>query len=339
MFGKIAMAKITISELAEVDTREAINQFLTNNSVEELREHLGCSLSGSACPRQMWYSFRWIKQEKFDGTLLRLFARGNREEQVFVELLRNAGVEVWDKAGNGEQFKVSAFGDHLGGSLDGIAKGIKEEPETKFVLEFKTHNQNSFNALIKKGVRESKPEHYAQMQLYMHLFSLTRAYYAAVCKNDDRFWGEVIEYDKKDALALMDRMENVIFASTPPSKISEDPNFFICRFCNFKHQCHEKCMPEHVSCRNCINAIPELYKNDYTGVGGRWSCSYKKINSLSVKIQKQGCDDHVIIPELTHLEILGGSSELNQIKYNLPNGNKITNGTNAINSKEFVKLK
>ncbi len=53
------------------------------------------------------------------------------------------------------------------------------------MLEFKTHSAKSFADLAAKGVEASKPQHVAQMQIYMHLTGITRALYVAVCKDTD----------------------------------------------------------------------------------------------------------------------------------------------------------
>jgi hypothetical protein len=51
------------------------------------------------------------------------------------------------------------------------------------VVEFKTHSAKSFRKLVQRGVAEAKPQHWAQMQVYMQLTGLTRALYVAVCKD------------------------------------------------------------------------------------------------------------------------------------------------------------
>jgi hypothetical protein len=43
--------------------------------------------------------------------------------------------------------------------------------------------RKSFVELVAKGVRQAKPQHFAQMQIYMRLTTLTRAMYLAVNKD------------------------------------------------------------------------------------------------------------------------------------------------------------
>lgn len=60
------------------------------------RSHLGASLIGHSCSRYLWYVFRWVYDHRFDGRMLRLFNRGHREEDRFIEWLRGIGCQVTD---------------------------------------------------------------------------------------------------------------------------------------------------------------------------------------------------------------------------------------------------
>ena len=58
------------------------------------RNHLGASEVGEPCWRQLWYKFRWVKLERFDGRMMRLFNVGHSSEPRFVTYLRGIGFEV-----------------------------------------------------------------------------------------------------------------------------------------------------------------------------------------------------------------------------------------------------
>jgi hypothetical protein len=49
-----------------------------------LRPHLGASLIGKECARQLWYTFRWVSSTSHRGQLLRLFRTGHLEEARMV---------------------------------------------------------------------------------------------------------------------------------------------------------------------------------------------------------------------------------------------------------------
>lgn len=74
---------------------EEIDKYCQGAYDDGHRNHLGASLIGDDCSRKLWYSFRWVFKERFSGRLLRLFNRGHREEDRFVEWLEGAGFKVW----------------------------------------------------------------------------------------------------------------------------------------------------------------------------------------------------------------------------------------------------
>jgi hypothetical protein len=59
------------------------------------RNHLGASLIGNECKRYLWYVFRWCFKENFDGRIYRLFNRGHREEERFINYLEGIGCKVY----------------------------------------------------------------------------------------------------------------------------------------------------------------------------------------------------------------------------------------------------
>ena len=177
-------------------TREAIFSAYEADTRDGFRTHLGASLIGKECERALWYDFRWATKAKFPGRVLRLFETGNREEDRLVGNLRRTGATVLEvDPETGRQFRVQAHGGHFGGSLDGVAINLLEAPKTWHVLEFKTHSNKSFNDVAAKKVRVSKPQHFAQMQIYMHLVGINRAMYLAVNKDTDDLYVERVEAD------------------------------------------------------------------------------------------------------------------------------------------------
>lgn len=71
----------------------AINDKLERDQERDGRRHLGGSMIGRKCLRELWYGFRWALAPDHSARMLRLFNRGHREEDRFVEWLRAVGVE------------------------------------------------------------------------------------------------------------------------------------------------------------------------------------------------------------------------------------------------------
>ena len=303
-------------------TAAAIDRAVVDQASDWRRPHLGASLIGRPCDRELWYSFRWATRPDLSGRMLRLFDRGAREEETFARLLRAAGCTVITvDPETGHQIRYSELSGHFGGSLDAMLKGLLEAPKKWHVGEFKTHNAKSFADLQKKGVAQAKPEHFAQMQCYMRWAQTDRAYYLAVCKDDDQLYDERVEADGAAYLKLLARAERVIFADTPPARLSEDPTWYQCKFCGHAPTCHGDRLPE-ISCRTCIHATPER-----TGEA-RWSCA-RWGSDIPLEAQKAGCPEHRYLPALVPFPAVDASADDNWIAYQLPDGRIVKNGASS----------
>lgn len=262
---------------------------------------LGASIIGRECSRQLWYSFRHCKPVglSFEGRMLRLFETGHLEEPRFAANLRAIGCEVHlgdDETGG--QFEFTAVGGHVVDKIDGAAVGIPEAPKAWHVLEFKTHSAKSFRETQKHGVKKSKPEHYSQCVVGMGLSGMKRCLYLAKNKDTDELYSERFRWEecRADFDALIQKAEAVIGSSVPPEKISEDPDFFQCKFCDYSAACHGStppaaAVPVTVSCRNCVHSTAEMDGK------GRWSCA-KHGKTLADIEQDKACEDHLFIPAL-----------------------------------------
>jgi hypothetical protein len=270
------------------------------------RAHLGASLIGRKCQRALWYSFRWATPAAFDARTLRLFARGQREEDVLAPLLRSAGIALHQvDETTGKQFSFIDCGGHFGGSMDGACVGVPDAPKAWHVWECKTSGVKAFNELEAKGVKSAKPEHWAQMQCYMHWTGMERALYTTVCKDDDRLHIERIDYDQDAATALVAKAQAVIDAPVPPERIG-DATWFECKWCDHYETCHQTQAPA-VNCRTCAHSTPER--------DGTWSCAGTKA-TLTVQAQKAGCIEHRFIPQTLHwANVVAASHEENWVQY------------------------
>jgi hypothetical protein len=285
---------------------------------DERRPHLGASLIGHECLRYLWYVFRWCESREVSGRLLRLFRRGRLEEEQLSADLARAGIEIVAHDEHGRQYSFSDIGGHAGGSMDGAALGLIEAPKTWHVLEYKTHSSRSFAQLARDGVEKTKPEHHAQMMLYMHWSGMKRAYYLAVNKDTDDLYGERIHYDAVRAGALVERARQVIAASRPLPRLSEKPEYYACKMCRARSVCHEGRIPE-ATCRTCLHATPEM------DGAARWSCALHK-RDLTPAEQGAGCRQHLYIPDLIPVQAINADETHNSVTYRLPNGIEFTNG-------------
>ncbi|QKC99207.1 oxidoreductase [Mesorhizobium sp. NZP2298] len=288
---------------------------------EDANEHydsLGISVGeiGTECDRALWYTFRWASRpEEIDGRKLSIFRTGDRWEEVMVSDLERIGVEVW-----GQQDRIRLVHGFVRGKCDGKAIGIPEAPKTEHLCEFKSSNDKGFKEIIKKGCKVAKPLHFAQCQIGMHAFGLSRCLYYVTNKNDDARYTERLEYDVEYCLRQLARAERIVFSDEPPSRISEDPEFFGCMFCRHKDVCHEGIMPR-VTCRSCLHSQPEQ------GGDCHWSCA-RFSKPLGIDEQKAACPAHLHLPGLVPGELIDSDEEAETITYKLRSGRIWVDGAN-----------
>jgi len=298
----------------------AINSAIEATQSTRGRVHLGASLIAHKCSRHLWYVFRHAVSVRHDGRLLRLFNVGHDFEPQMNRWLRDAGVTVWDVDDRtDQQFRIEDVSGHFGGSLDGVLRGLPDAPQDVHVSEQKTHNDKSFKDVSNKGVKESKPQHYGQMQVYMHKTGIQWALYQAINKNTSELYLERIAYDQVEAERLLRVADNIICSDRPLEKIG-GPSWFECKFCDHSGVCHSDDVP-NVSCRTCVSATPCLDGD------ARWTCE-KHDRDLSPEDQRIACDDHQYIPDLLEnwakfLHVVDGVL----IYENTTNGKEFGNGT------------
>jgi hypothetical protein len=242
---------------------------------------LGASFIGEECIRKIWLDWRGFSRKSFDGRMLRLFETGHLQETRIVDDLRLAGFAVWDKQEDGSQFQFSDSTGHFVTKVDGVVKDVPDSSKTH-ILEVKTHNKNSFSSLVKKGVQEAKPSHYAQMQISMLVAKIDRALYVSVCKDDEQFYVERVKQDKVEQAKLLKKIESLHTARLRPAGISDDGSSFGCKFCDMKAVCVKEVEPlKH--CRSCSMCVP--------GQEGKWVCELNN-DTLSIERQRLGCEHY-----------------------------------------------
>lgn len=296
---------------------------------ERARTYLGASSIGHDCDMWLWLNFRGVVKEHFSGRMYRLFDRGRREEAVFCSDLRKIGCEVKEiDELTGEQFAVSAFGGHFRGHLDGICRGLDEAPKQWFVCEFKTHSDASFKKLAKSGVKEAKPMHFAQMQVYMGLTELKKALYVAVNKDNDDLWCEVVDFNESAFVNIMNRASKII-NTDDPERCAKRIDDFRCKACPAKEICwheHQEIISPKVpvNCLTCCHSIP------VTDGDASWLCGIGRSCSREGR-----CDRYLPIPALVKGEVV--KYESRKVEYDF-NGKKFAIGVGGLSVDDAQKI-
>lgn len=241
---------------------------------QEKRSYLGMSQIGHECSRYLWYHFRWAYQAEFPARMIRLFNRGHREEPEVIKELEKIGITC-----HSMQAEFVAGWGHIKGHCDGMCDGVIEAPKTTHLLEIKTMSDKYFKEMVKKGCKAAKPIYYGQCQVGMHGYSLKRALFIAVNKNDDSWYIERIRYNKDEAKELIAKGEGIILSDVPPIKVYK-PTWYLCKFCDARFVCHYNSAFD-VTCRTCKHVSIEKF--------GKWVCGDTGLE-LDEDAQKAACE-------------------------------------------------
>ena len=232
-------SQVTARINAQVDAA-----LVARNQRQQPRDYLGGSRVGEECTRKLVYEITHAPKDPgrdFDGSILRIFAAGHVFEELSIRWLRAAGFDLRDRGADGEQFGFVAAGGRLRGHADGV---IVAGPDVGItwpaLFEHKALGQKSWNDVVKRGLRQSKPIYFAQVQLYMAYFNLEVALLTALNRDSLALHHEVVPFDPAEAQRLSDRAVDILRAAATgelPPRIAANADFFLCRFCPYHTRC------------------------------------------------------------------------------------------------------
>lgn len=298
---------------------EAIDAEMERRADTEPRSYLGASAIGHACERKLWLDFHWASKRSIPAKGLRAIDDGHRGEEVIAERIRMVpGVKLVTHV-DGKQIGFHDIGGHFRGNADGIIEGLPQAPATRHVWECKIANEKKFEKLRalkaqigeKQALRKWDPIYYAQAQIYMHYLGCARHYLTVGSPGARDLVSCRTDYDAVDALRLIEKARRVIDATQPPARISEDPSWYECKFCDHHQICHGQPSGNiptsaRINCRTCLHSTP---------VSGGWECARGADIDL---YQRSGCSQHLLIPALVAGEQIDASETW--VEYRLRDG-------------------
>lgn len=260
------------------------------------RGYMGMSGIGNPCLRALQLQFRMTKKSQIGHRLNRIFNTGHIAERFMIADLNRIGIETFYRfdadtktpmtgAVGEKQEEIIGFAGHWKGHIDGRCLGVIEAPKTEHLLEMKTHNDKSFNAVKKDGVKRSKPMHYDQMTRYMSGTKLKRALYMAYNKNTSEYHFERVRYDPEHGAELKRKEQIVLMEENPFPRIGTGkPSWHECKFCGQKDICFSRIEPAR-TCGTCEHR--DVYDE------GVFKCG-RNDKDLTWDDQVKGCDHHQI---------------------------------------------
>ena len=209
------------------------------------RDYLGASRIGEPCVRRLCYELMQVPVDDgadFSGRMLRVFEAGHRFEEMTIRWLRLASFDLRTHKRSGEQFGFSVANGRFRGHIDGVIVGGPDIGiEYPLLLEHKALRSSSWQDLVKRGVKVSKPIYWAQVQVYMAYLAVERTLFVALDKDTQALRFELVLLDTSAAQALSDKAVAVIRAVEAGEllpRISDDADFFVCALCPYRIRCH-----------------------------------------------------------------------------------------------------
>jgi hypothetical protein len=210
------------------------------------RDYLGASRIGEPCSRRLVHEFTGAPPDEgkdFDGRVLRIFEAGHVFEVLSIRWLRAAGFDLRTERRDGGQFGFSVAGGKFRGHIDGVIVGGPDIGISWPALwEHKALNAKSWNDLMKRGLKDSKPLYYAQVQIYMAYLKVPVTLFTALNKDTQELFHEIVPFDAACAQTLSDKAVEIIRAAEAhelPPRIAADASFYLCQFCPFSKRCWE----------------------------------------------------------------------------------------------------
>ena len=223
------------------------------NAQQPQRDYLGASRLGEPCSRALQYEYTHEpKDSVYSGKTLRIFEMGHTLEKMAWQWLQGAGFEIeTHQPTTGELYGFSVAQGQLQGHVDGIVwkvpEGLELDIQVPAVWECKSLNAKSWKQLVEKGVKVAKPVYAVQIALYQAYLeelipglSQNPALLTAVNKDTSELYHELVPFDAALAQTASDRAVHILRATQAEEtlpRITQDPDSFYCRFCNWQTTC------------------------------------------------------------------------------------------------------
>ena len=209
------------------------------------RRYLGASSIGRACERAIWYSINDVPRKPMGIAGIYATQEGHNTEALVASRLRMVpGIELWTEGEDGQQ--IGFTDGNFSGHVDGVIKGILQAPATPHIWEHKSTNPKKYAEFIKlrdkhgeKGaLKEWNFTYYIQAQIYMHYLKLTRHYLTVTTPGGRDITSCRTEYKKDVAESYIARAKRIIAATQAPVRLSDNPAWYECKWCEFYEVCH-----------------------------------------------------------------------------------------------------
>jgi CRISPR/Cas system-associated exonuclease Cas4 (RecB family) len=207
--------------------KEIIDKFYLDREREkEDKERTRFYISESGkCQRAIFFRFKRAPKKEFEAERLRIFEFGNHIQQMILRPLESLGLVETTEVSIPPQQIISGRAD--------IILSINGE---RYVVDVKSISGRMNLAKMEKPM----PDHYEQVQLYLHFFKIKKGILLYVNKDTQELKDFVFDYDPYLAENLLKRFENLklkIESNIIPARLSDYPINWQCQSCEYREIC------------------------------------------------------------------------------------------------------
>ena len=198
---------------------------------EEPRDYLGASVLGSECWRQIWFEAKGTEAGNINSRTRRIFDIGKHLESLIIAWIKNANIDIFQP----ETPFVHPDLRWLQGNVDGIWR-VKNRDHA--IIEIKTANDAMFKVFKENGVKAWNVKYFSQLQTYMGLSRIDKAFFIVLNKNTGEIADELVLFEKEYYESLVEKAKIIYESVSMPPRINESPLWYQCKMCKFHKVCH-----------------------------------------------------------------------------------------------------
>jgi CRISPR/Cas system-associated exonuclease Cas4 (RecB family) len=225
--------------------KELIDKFYLDKQRDKEQTHFYITDAGK-CARALFFKFKNVPRKEMEASVLRLFDHGDHMHQLIMKpLLSIRDVHVVASEVNVPPQEI----------ISGRADAIISDGQNLYVLDIKSMNSMIFDKLL-----EPKEENVDQIQLYLHYFKIPKGVLLYVNKNTLALKEFMVEYSQEKSLSLLNGLQEnkkKIDCGVIPDRISNYPEDWQCRYCQFRGVC-DTAGPGEIKWESFKNKIESL---------------------------------------------------------------------------------
>lgn len=205
--------------------KEIIDNFYLDRQRDKEQNHIYITDAGR-CPRQVFFKFKNAPRKKIEANILRLFDHGDSIHKLIMKpLISTRDIHVVASEINIPPQEI----------ISGRADAVISDGGHLYVLDIK-----SMNSMIFRGLNEPKEENVNQIQLYLHYFKIPKGILLYVNKDTQELKEFIVKYNEDQVNNLLKGVKDLkkkIDSNIIPSRISDYPSNWQCKYCQFKEIC------------------------------------------------------------------------------------------------------